>query len=347
MEIIPLSPQVSPIWLKLLEQYQSDVFHSPDWLSVLTETYGFDLHAVVQLNGSGEPEAGIPFCKVEDIKQQRVVTLPFSDYCDPLVKSYDQWLALTEPLLEGSSPYTIRCLHNEVALLDKRFVLANKAKWHGMDLGEDIDALWSALHSSSRRAVRKARREGVTVRVAQEEKDLRCFYELHRDVRKYKYQMVAQPYRFFLNIWHKMITAGKGALMLAVHQEKVIGGVLFLIWKNRLYYKFNASAQAHLQVRPNDLIIWEGINYGKSQGLDYLDFGLSDWDQESLVRYKRKFASEEKTISMLRSQSCRGTTFQEQEINRLLPQLTDLFTDESVPDTITEKAGDILYRFFT
>ena len=347
MEIIPLSPQVSPVWLKLIDNYQSDVFHSPDWLSVLTETYGFDLHAAVKFNKSGEPEAGIPFCKIEDIKQQRLVTLPFSDYCDPLVKTYDQWLTLTEQLLVGNTPYAIRCVHNVIPLTDDRFILANKAKWHGMDLSQDMDVLWSGLHSSSRRAIRKAKREGVEVRIAQQENDLRCFYELHRDIRKYKYRMVAQPYRFFQNIWQKMIAAGKGALMLATHREKVIGGVLFLIWKERLYYKFNASAQAHLQVRPNDLIIWEGINYGKSQGLDYLDFGLSDWDQESLVRYKRKFASEEKTISLLRTRSGRKMTFQEAEISRLFPQLTDLFTDESVPDNITEKAGELLYRFFT
>jgi hypothetical protein len=31
----------------------------------------------------------------------------------------------------------------------------------------------------------------------------------------------------------------------------------------------------------------------------------------------------------------------------LLNQLTDLFTDESVPDEITEKAGAVLYQYFT
>jgi hypothetical protein len=34
-------------------------------------------------------------------------------------------------------------------------------------------------------------------------------------------------------------------------------------------------------------------------------------------------------------------------VAELLPKLTALFTDQTVPDSITEKAGDILYRFFT
>lgn len=122
---------------------------------------------------------------------------------------------------------------------------------------------------------------------------------------------------------------------------------MFLIWKDGLYYKFNASAPVHLSLRPNDLLIWEAIKYGQTQGYTHLDFGLSDWDQAGLVRYKRKFASEEKTISFLQYAPNGEPTYQEKHFCNLLPQLTDLFTHESVPDTITEKAGEVLYRFFT
>jgi hypothetical protein len=33
-------------------------------------------------------------------------------------------------------------------------------------------------------------------------------------------------------------------------------------------------------------------------------------------------------------------------MQHLLPQLTTLFTDQAVPTRVTEKAGDVLYRFF-
>ena len=347
MNIISIDPRNDPLWQKLISQHRSDAFHSPEWLQVLVDTYGFDIQAYVLLDEAGEPRAGIPFCCLEDIKNKRILTLPFSDYCDPLVENYEQWTSLTEPLLAEDSPYSIRCVHNDVPLADGRFTLVNKAKWHGLDLSPDLDTLWSGLHSSARRAIRKAERDGVAVRIAEKEEDLRAFFELHLGVRKYKYRMVAQPYRFFESIWRHFIETQQGLLMVTVHQDKIIGGVLYLIWKNRLYYKFNASALNYLSVRPNDLMIWEGIKYGRAQGHTYLDFGLSDWDQEGLVRYKRKFATEEKTISFLRHDPNDGPTYQEQQLSQLFPQLTDLFTDESVPDTITEKAGKILYRFFT
>ena len=134
--------------------------------------------------------------------------------------------------------------------------------------------------------------------------------------------------------------------MMAVHEDRVVGSTLFLEWQNTLYYKFNASAPIHLNCRPNDLVMWEAIQYGKEKGYQYLDFGLSDWDQEGLIRYKRKFATEEKTISFLRYTPDCPTDPKVTQIQSLLPKLTDMFTDESVPDAITEQAGDTLYRFF-
>jgi lipid II:glycine glycyltransferase (peptidoglycan interpeptide bridge formation enzyme) len=254
---------------------------------------------------------------------------------------------LTDRLLAEHQPFTIRCLHNTVPLADDRFAVVNKAKWHGLDLKPDLEAIWLSLHSSARRAIKKAQRDGVVVRIARHETELRSFFELHLGIRKHKYRMLAQPYDFFEKIWHHFIEPQRGLLMLATYQDQIIGGVLFLEWKAGLYYKFNVSAPGHLAHRPNDLIIWEGIKYAKAKGLSFLDFGLSDWDQEGLLRYKRKYAGEEKTISMLRYLPEEEPTEREKQLQDLLPRLTNLFTDEAVPDQVTEQAGEALYRFFT
>src|SRR6266403_132161 len=98
---------------------------------------------------------------------------------------------------------------------------------------------------------------------------------------------------------------------------------------------------------PNDFLIWEGIQRGKERGFSYLDFGLSDIDQEGLVRYKRKFGTEEKTISFLRHEPNGPPAPAEKELRQLLGTLTNRFTDHLVPDLVTEKAGEDLYRLFT
>lgn len=346
MHTICVDPRTDPLWQKLVDRHPSDAFHSPGWMRVLGETYDFDVCAYLLLDEAGEPLAGIPFGRITDFRGVRIATLPFSDYCDPLVGERDHWRHLVEPLLDERCPVTIRCLHNDLPLADDRFKQVNKAKWHGLDLRPDLEALWAGLHSSARRAIRKAKSEGVVVQISQKVEDLREFFELHLGIRKYKYRLLAQPYAFFENIWRHFVEVGSGALMLATYQGDIIGGVMFLEWKDGLYYKFNASAPTRLSFRPNDLLIWEGIRYGKAKGYTHLDFGLSDWDQEGLVRYKRKFATEEKTISFLRYLVNGTPTQQEAQIGQLLPQLTNLFTDESVSDQVTEKAGEVLYRFF-
>lgn len=346
MKIISVDPQTNPLWQQLIQTHPSDAFHSPEWLQVLAETYGLEVQAYILLDGIGQPVAGLPFCRIADLKGERLVTLPFSDYCDPLVDDPDHWRCLSTQLLGEHHLYTIRCLHNDLPLADPRFTRVNQAKWHGLNLQPDLETLWQGLHSSARRAIRKAEKQGVVVQVAQDMEALRAFFELHLGVRKYKYHLLAQPYRFFENIWRHFIEEGRGALMVATFEDEIVGGVLFLEWKDGLYYKFNASSPAQLSVRPNDLLIWEGIQYAKAKDLTYLDFGLSDWDQEGLVRYKRKFATEEKTISFLRYSPNGGPTQQAQQMGNLLPQLTQLFTDETVPDQVTEKAGDVLYQFF-
>ena len=235
MNIVSISPQTDPLWQNLVEQRQSDVFHSPGWMRVLTETYNFDLSAYVLLDEAGEPVAGIPFCRIKDLKGERLVALPFSDHCDPLVGEPAHWRLLLDKLLAEQVPFAVRSLHCDVALTDERLTLVNKAKWHGVDLRPDLDTLWQGLHSSARRAIRKAEREGVVLRTAERKEDLRAFFELHLGVRKYKYRLVAQPYRFFENIWHHIVETQQGLLMVAVYQGEIIGGVLFLIWKLMLW----------------------------------------------------------------------------------------------------------------
>jgi CelD/BcsL family acetyltransferase involved in cellulose biosynthesis len=346
-KIIKIDPATDPLWEKLVAQQKSDVFHSPGWIKVLKDTYNFNVEALVSLNSSGEPQAGIVYSMIEDMMDPRIASLPFSDFCDPLVRDFEDWDSMISILLKEDCRIRLRVLHNAVPLEDRRFPMVNRAKWHAVNLQQDIDGLWGSISGSARRAINKASRNDIEIRSAKNKDDLRKFFKLHLGVRKYKYQLVAQPYAFFENIWDQFIAKGHGVLMLADYQDETIAGVLFLEWQNILYYKFNASKADYTGVRPNDSIVWKAIEYGVKKNLHYLDFGLSDWDQEGLLRYKRKYATEEKTISFLQFTPEIPQSAAEKQMRSLLPKLTDLFVNESVPDSVTEKAGEVLYRYFT
>lgn len=348
MRIISMDPRTDLRWQQLATSHPlSSIFHAPAWIQAITDTYGFEAGAYVAVDEQDRPLAGIPYCRVADMQGERIVSLPFSDFCDPLVSTSEEWQALSGKLLEHGLPVANRSLHNTIPLNDPRLPQTKRAKWHGLNLQPDLDTIWQNIHAATRRGINKAQREGVTVQYATGTDELRTFFETLFRLRKYKYRLLAQPYTFFENIWRHLIEKEQGVLMLAIFENEIIATSMFLEWNDKIYYKFNASSPKHLQLRVNDVLLWESIQYGKGKGYTQLDFGLSDWDQDGLVEYKRKFGTEEKTISFLQHTPDGLPNDQTKHVRSLLPKLTDLFTDPSVPDAVSEQAGETLYRFFT
>lgn len=334
-----------PRWGRLTTTQPSSVFHCQPWLRVLTDTYGFRVHAHV-LGDTDRPHAGLAYVDVRDFLDRRIVSLPFSDFCDPLAATAAQWHALVDGLLDEGCRVHLRCMHTTFPLDDDRFTVVDRALWHAIDVQRDEDEIWSDLPGSARRALRKSHGQDVTVRIAEDEADLRAFFELHLRVRKNKYGLLAQPYALFVNIWEQFLSSDRGALILAVTDGRVIGGCLFLEWQDVLYYKFNASDHAHLSARPNDRVLWEGIRLAQKRGLHRIDLGLTDTAQDGLVRYKRKYATDEKVITLLRHDVAGRAIDHDDEARHMLRDVTRLLTDPTVPDDVTERAGAALYRYF-
>jgi CelD/BcsL family acetyltransferase involved in cellulose biosynthesis len=349
MSINSVNPLTDVRWQQVVDRYGGSLFHSPAWMRAVADTYDLDIQALVLTGHDGIPIAGIPFCHIHDYQGERTKVLPFSDYCDPLVTCPQEWQQLADGLLANGQTLTIRCLHSDFPLDDQRFALTNQARWHGLELSQGPGEIWQSIDPATRRSIRRAENEGVVVRQAESEEELRVFFDLHLRVRKYKYRLLAQPYRFFENIWQQFhSTSGEQTmkLMLAVYQGQIIAGAMFLGWKNGIFYKFNASDSTYLTLRPNDLIIWEAIKYAHEHGFGYLDFGLSDWDQAGLIRFKRKFSTEEKVIRFLQSQPSVNHHEGISHVQDILGGVTRLFTDPAVPDAVSEQAGALLYRYF-
>lgn len=328
-------------WATLVADRPSQVFHSPAWMRSLEDGYGLAVRAHLLLDGAGRPAAGIPYVDVSDVRGLRRICLPFSDFCDPIGDDPGRRRLLMQSLLAPESRTVLRLLHAPAPPPEQGWEETGSFAWHRVDVSRPEEEAWEFLPSSARRAIRKATAAGVEVVAASTESDLRRFFELHLRVRKHKYGLLAQPYRFFEAIWQHFLAPDQGVLLLARAGSQIVGGVLYLRWRDTLYYKFNASDQSQLEVRPNDLLAWEGMRHARRRGLRWFDFGVSDWDQEGLVRYKRKYATEEATVRRYSA-----GPVGEDPVGPILGQLTGLLTDPTVPDAVTERAGDLLYRYF-
>ena len=82
-------PIADPSWSGLLDRHPAaSIFHSPGWLSALRQTYGYEPFVVTTSPGP-TLENGLVVCRVKGWTSRRLVSLPFSDHCDPLVDGSD------------------------------------------------------------------------------------------------------------------------------------------------------------------------------------------------------------------------------------------------------------------
>ena len=333
-------------WLALCQDQPSLLFHSPAWLKVIAQTYGFEVKALA-LFEKNLPAAGMPFAIIDDALGPRLISLAFSDYCDPIFQKRAQQSSLLSGLLELFPDHQIRLRFLEAPAPASRlgFRPCKTACWHGLKLAGSETELWHGLHPQFRRAVALAKKQGLTVRPLGQE-ELRQFFEMHLAVRKNRYRLLAQPFGFFENVWRAFIAAGRGIFLGAYTKEqRLIAAHCLLFWKDSLVYKFGASDYAFAGARANHLLHWEGARIGRERGLRLFDLGLSDEDQPGLIRYKRHLGAEEKVIRFYERAGIESRP-QAAALRTLLAEVTELATEPAVPDAFAEKFGNLLYRFF-
>ena len=253
------------------------------------------------------------------------------------------WAGLADDALAAGAPLTLRCLSENPAVTDPRLRAVGEAAWHGTPLGCTEQELHARISSTSRRNLKAADRNNVRVVASTELDAVHTFHRLHVGLRKNKYRLLAQPLEFFERIWQQFTGDDAVITLLAEVDGEVAAGAMYLVWGNRLYYKFGASLPEYLPKRPNDALYWAACQLALSRGLDSVDWGISDLDQPGLVSYKRKWASVERRVVTLRG----GPDPEPKtEVGSMLGELTRLFTEESVPDEVTTRAGALLYRHF-
>ena len=342
-----VDPRTDPSWRALMESPRGSLFGAPPWLSAICDTYGFDMSAHLTLDATGQATGGFAFGEVDDFLGPRMLSLPFCDFLDPIVDTDEQWHEVADPLVARGLPYQIRVVNADEPLRDERFVQVDEMAWHGTDLLRDEEAIFAAFNRRTRQNVRSAQNNNVTARFGSDLEDVHAFHELHRRTRKRKHQLLAQPVSFFENIWKQFASSDGIVVGFAEHEGDVIAASMYLMWGGVWYYKFGASILERSAVRPNEFLAWESMCLAKSRGCPLYDWGVSDLDPPGLVDYKRKLCTDERKVSVLRYTPDGFANPVADEARPVLGELTKLLTREDVPDDITQRAGEILYRYFT
>src|SRR5262245_41581700 len=83
-----IDPLCDERWAELIASHPSaSVFHRCGWLAALQLSYGFEPIAFTTSSPTEPLTNALLFCKVRSwLTGSRLVSLPFSDHCEPLVE---------------------------------------------------------------------------------------------------------------------------------------------------------------------------------------------------------------------------------------------------------------------
>lgn len=276
----------------------SSIFHDPAWLRLLAEQYGYEIVACLVRDELDAPVAGLPLAVVRSrLTGSRLVALPFSDACPPLTAPGAPAAAIVA-LADGLDSLR-RALGLELQLRCAIEIgsarIVPSFHQHVLSLAGGGDPLRERARPAVRRAVAKARRQGVQIERRTDREALDAFYQLHLATRR-RQGVPTQPRRF-IRAFAELFELGLGFVMLARLGERAIAAAVFLAGSRTLTYKYGASDVAFLDRRPNNLLFAEAIGYGVGQGFERLDFGRTDYDNAGLRAFKLGWGAEEHELA--------------------------------------------------
>ena len=296
MQIETIDPAHDSTWETFIQETpEATPFHTGAWAKVLRDTYDFQPRYMVARKENGQLAAGIPLFEVNG---SRLVGIPFSDYCPPLLPDSEDSRVLVAELKRTTENGTSALELRGASTLDleaEGFTRTDAFLQHVIDLDAEIEELESRFRANVRRTIRKAKRSGLTVRAGEKLSDMERFYELNMVTRR-RHGLIPQPWRFFENIHRHVISCGGGVLLFCEYEGRVIAADIVLGYGTKLLGKFNASDMRYRALGPNNLLQMATIELGVADGYSEINLGRTEPEHEGLRRFKLGWGSREEPL---------------------------------------------------
>jgi CelD/BcsL family acetyltransferase involved in cellulose biosynthesis len=278
------------------------------------------------------------------------VSLPFTDYCPPLASAPREEQELVTALRRESRAAGVRRVEVRAPLTGAGLDPAGErtdaaALRHVVALDDGAAAVYARFHPSQvKRSIRRAEREGLTVRRADDPRDLLdTFYRLHLQTRR-RLGVPVQPRRFFRLLWDGPVSVGMGSVLIVETDGRPIAAAVFLTWNKTAIYKFGASDASAWGLRPNHALMWHAIRTACEQGCRWFDFGKTAVGQEGLRSFKLSWGATEEPLAYRTLGAASGRDGAPPSADRLGARLLRPVIRHS-PLLVCRAAGEALYRY--
>lgn len=299
--------QLDPIqdsrWSALVEKHRkASVFHTVAWLRALRLTYGYEPVAFTTSPPTGALENGIVFCRINSwLTGRRLVSLPFSDHCEPLCDSAEDANSLFRSLQsivrrQKWKYVQVRPIAGSLSETNDPtgFLPAATYFLHVLDLRSDLDAVFRGLDKDSvQRRIQRAERAGLTERCGRSEELLKEFYNLFMITRR-RQRVPPTPYAWFHNVIHELGEALE--IRVAYKDERPIAAIVTLRFKEVVCYKYGCSDARFNKFGATSWLYWRAISAAKQSGANEFDMGRTELDNPGLLAFKNHWVPHPKRL---------------------------------------------------
>lgn len=345
MTVYTIDPLADERWPQFVDRRpDSSVFHSRGWLEALKHTYGYE-PVVYSTSGPSEPlENGVPFCRVKSwLTGKRLVSLPFSDHCQPLVSSSEHLGEILRVAEEdsngGAMKYVeLRPLSSEPAVYQgQAYGEGSEFYFHALDLTKSLDDIHGSFHKTAiQQMIRRAERENLVLDEGRSDEHLKMFYDMLLMTRR-KHQVPPQPMEWFRNVLECLGDHAK--IRVALHEGVPTAAILTASHNLIHYYKYGCSDARFSKLGGTPFLIWEAIKDAREQGATMFDMGRSDTSNAGLVSFKSRWGAEQSQISYYRYPAPSPSESSEGWKMHLAKQVFS-----RLPNSMMAVAGKAMYR---
>jgi Acetyltransferase (GNAT) domain len=166
-----------------------------------------------------------------------------------------------------------------------------------VDLRRDEAKIWDRLAPDCRTHVRKAEKEGCTVRLASASKeDLEIYYELHRET-YHRTGVSPHPFAYFEAIWRHFVAEGRAIVFFAERAGQVIAADNEAFYKNAMSGWTAAGKEEAARVGANNLLHWHAMRWARENRAEWYESGeafpgATEGKSKGLNAFKKSFGGE-------------------------------------------------------
>lgn len=135
-----------------------------------------------------------------------------------------------------------------------------------IDLKPDLETILKNLPQKGRHAIRRAERDGVTVKkVAATDKNCRTMYKILKETSDDAEFGIRSP-QYYKTFYQRYEAAGMGQLFFAEFEGKVVAGAFVICFGRKSTYKDGASIRKRTAYGASHLLQWHVITWAKEHG---------------------------------------------------------------------------------